>query len=61
VLKINKNVIDNAHTTPIVSKPCNLLTICDNVNDVASIPSSTLGMGTISTSNGKALTKVEMF
>ncbi len=35
--------------------------ICDKVDDVTYIPSSTLGMGAISTSNCKALTKVEMF
>jgi hypothetical protein len=61
VLNKRQNVINNAPTTPIVSRSGNPLTICDNVDDVTFIPSSTLGMGAISTSNGKALTKVEMF
>jgi hypothetical protein len=60
IFKRQQSVIDGTFIPLIIPKPPIPLTICEFVDDVKSIPSTTLGLGLASTSSGNAHTKMEM-
>ncbi len=60
IFKRQQSVIDGTFIPPIIPRPPIPPTICEFVDDVTSIPSTTLGLGLASTSSGNAHTKVEM-
>jgi hypothetical protein len=61
VFKTQQSVINYASTPPIVPRPHTPSTICEDVDEITSIPSSSLGLEISSSPSGKVKTiKAEM-